>query len=104
MILTTFEQTVLTLVRRIPAGRVSTYALVARALGRPRAVRAVGNALNKNPELGIVPCHRVGRSDGQTGGYRQGSARKRALLAQEGVTLDRHQTVVNLKQALYRFS
>ncbi|OGY52532.1 MAG: hypothetical protein A3J59_04310 [Candidatus Buchananbacteria bacterium RIFCSPHIGHO2_02_FULL_56_16] len=104
MILTNFEQTVLTLVRRIPAGRVSTYALVARALGRPEAARAVGNALHRNPQLVTTPCHRVVRSDGQIGGYRQGSSRKRALLEQEGVTVNRHQSVANFEQALYRFS
>ena len=104
MNLTNFEQTVLALVRRIPAGRVSTYAAIAQVLRRPRAVRAVGNALNKNPQLVTTPCHRVVRSDGQIGGYRQGSAQKRVLLQREGVTVGRHQTVVNFKQVFYHFS
>jgi len=61
-----------------------TYAEVARAIGRPKAARAVGNALNKNrdPE---IPCHRVIRSDGRIGGYNKGTARKMRMLKKENV-------------------
>jgi methylated-DNA-[protein]-cysteine S-methyltransferase len=62
-----------------------TYAALARAAGRPLASRAVGNALHANPRPVTVPCHRVVRSDGTLGGYALGAARKRALLAEEGV-------------------
>lgn len=64
-----------------------TYAEVAAAIGRPRAARAVGNALNKNPFSfeagGDVPCHRVIRSDGSTGGFASGPAAKMRLLKKE---------------------
>lgn len=60
-----------------------TYAAVAAAAGRPRAYRAVGNILNANRDPRI-PCHRVVRSDGTTGGYNRGAATKRRLLREEG--------------------
>lgn len=62
-----------------------TYAQVAAAIGNPRAVRAVGNALNKNPYAPEVPCHRVIRSDGTIGGFASGSSKKEELLRSEGV-------------------
>jgi len=70
-------------VSRIPRGRVMTYKEVAAAAGRPGAWRAVGNVLNKNHDP-KVPCHRVIRSDGRTGGYNRGRANKARLLAREG--------------------
>jgi O-6-methylguanine DNA methyltransferase len=62
-----------------------TYAQVALAIGRPAAVRAVGNALNKNPFAPQVPCHRVVKSDGSLGGFAHGPRAKQALLKNEGV-------------------
>ena len=77
------------LVRRIPAGRVSSYGIIARALGRPGAGRAVGAILRRNPRPGAVPCHRVVCADGRLGGYFGGGqpafSRKALLLAGEGV-------------------
>jgi O-6-methylguanine DNA methyltransferase len=58
---------------------------VAAAIGRPKAMRAVGSACAKNPTALIVPCHRVIRGDGALGGYRWGEERKRRLLESEGV-------------------
>ncbi|MEM1204230.1 MAG: bifunctional DNA-binding transcriptional regulator/O6-methylguanine-DNA methyltransferase Ada [Acidobacteriota bacterium] len=69
--------------RTIPRGETRTYAEVARAIGRPRAVRAVGSACGANPVAIAVPCHRVLRSDGGLGGYRWGLDRKRVLLGLE---------------------
>jgi O-6-methylguanine DNA methyltransferase len=71
----------------VPAGKVTTYAAIARFLKNPRAVRAVGQALNRNPQLIKIPCHRVVCSDGRVGGYFSGSAKKRRLLADEGVRI-----------------
>lgn len=71
--------------KRIPRGRVATYAGVARAIGQPRAARAVGNALNRNPFAPHVPCHRVVRSSLVIGGFTRGSAEKQKLLRREGV-------------------
>jgi AraC family transcriptional regulator of adaptative response/methylated-DNA-[protein]-cysteine methyltransferase len=67
----------------IPRGGLSSYQRLARAIGRPRAVRAVANAVAANPITYLIPCHRVIRSDGTLGGYRWGVACKRALLAWE---------------------
>lgn len=72
---------------KIPRGRVVTYAKVARAIGRPRAARAVGGALRKNPNLITTPCHRVVRSDGRVGEYAGGQRKKIQLLKQEGVEI-----------------
>jgi methylated-DNA-[protein]-cysteine S-methyltransferase len=69
----------------IPEGRITTYGDIAKALGRPGASRAVGRILNKNPNPIVVPCHRVVMSNGSVGGYAFGAARKKALLAKEGL-------------------
>lgn len=82
---TEFERSVYRAVLRIPRGEVRSYAWVARQAGRPGAARAVGNALNKNPFIGIVPCHRVVRSDGSLGGFARGAAAKKRMLSREGI-------------------
>lgn len=79
-----FSERVRNIVSAIPEGRTMTYKEVARAAGRPRAYRAVGNILNKNFDSAI-PCHRVVRSDGTAGGYNRGKKQKRAVLKKEGV-------------------
>lgn len=85
---TPFEQAVYDTLVTIPAGSVLTYAQMAAAIGRPRAARAVGQALARNPHPVAVPCHRVVRSDGALGGYSGagGTSAKRALLEAEGVS------------------
>jgi len=79
-----FERAVLEKTREIPRGEVRPYAWIAREIGKPNAVRAVGSALAKNPVPLIIPCHRVVRSDKSVGNYVFGPAAKRALLAYEG--------------------
>lgn len=76
-------------VKKIPAGRVATYGQVARLAGNPRMSRAVGNALHKNPEPGVIPCHRVVDSQGRlAGAFAFGGKNVQAeLLAAEGVTV-----------------
>lgn len=64
-------------------GEVRSYKWVAAKIGRPRAYRAVGSALNKNPFAPYVPCHRVVRSDGSLGGFARGAAAKNKLLRRE---------------------
>ena len=81
-----FSRKVYQVVRSIPAGQTMTYRQVAALAGRPRAFRAVGNILNKNYEQ-EVPCHRVIRSDGKTGGYNRGVHLKRKILIQEGADI-----------------
>src|SRR5512134_2540850 len=82
--LTPFMRAVYHVVAVIPRGCTMTYAQVARAVGKPGAVRAVGTALNRNPFAPHVPCHRVVRSDGTLGGFAHGTAKKKALLKREG--------------------
>jgi len=77
-----FEDKVFAVVRQIPKGQTMTYKQVAKAAGRPRAYRAVGNILNKNYNP-LIPCHRVIRSDGKLGGYNRGIAIKRKRLRKE---------------------
>ena len=98
--LSQFTQRVYRATCRIPKGQTRSYRWVAARIGRPRAARAVGNALHRNPCLRrawscdcvrrgrqasapCIPCHRVVRADGSLGGYAFGPARKRALLRQE---------------------
>jgi AraC family transcriptional regulator of adaptative response/methylated-DNA-[protein]-cysteine methyltransferase len=71
---------------RIPAGRVASYADVARNIGRPKAFRAVAQACGANPVPVVVPCHRVVASGGKLGGYTGGIDKKLFLLSAEGVT------------------
>ena len=67
----------------IPSGEVRTYATIATRIGAPRAVRAVGTAVGRNPVAVLIPCHRVLRASGGLGGYHWGLGVKRALLARE---------------------
>ena len=80
---TAFQRRVWEELRRIPYGTTRTYAEVARAIGRPTAIRAVARACATNPVSVVVPCHRVVREDGDLAGYRWGIDRKRVLLEQE---------------------
>src|SRR6185436_12638846 len=80
---TVFQRRVWETLRRIPRGETRTYQDIARAIGAPRAVRAVGSACGANPVALAVPCHRAVRTDGGMGGYAWGLQRKRKLLALE---------------------
>jgi AraC family transcriptional regulator of adaptative response/methylated-DNA-[protein]-cysteine methyltransferase len=80
---TAFQQRVWRALREVPAGETVTYAELARRIGAPAAIRAVGSACARNPVAVAVPCHRVLRSNGDLGGYRWGLSRKRALLERE---------------------
>lgn len=73
---------------RIPTGHVTTYSEVANAIGNPRAVRAVGTAIGRNPVSWVIPCHRALRKSGSLGGYHWGLPVKRALLAYETARAD----------------
>ena len=81
---TEFQRRVWRALRRIPAGRTLSYADLARRIGHPTAVRAVGAANGANPVAIFVPCHRVIASDGSLHGYGGGLPRKQWLLAHEG--------------------
>lgn len=97
-----FQKKVLNLVKQIPKGKVTTYKVLARALGKPKVWRAVGNALNKNPKLIKIPCHRVVRSNGQVGGFRLGQRKKIKLLRKEGIEIHKNKAA-NLDKHLYKW-
>jgi len=80
---TNFQIKVWEALLRIPAGSVTTYGHIAKQIGHPTALRAVGSAVGHNPIAVLIPCHRVIRGLGEFGNYRYGAARKKALLAHE---------------------
>jgi methylated-DNA-[protein]-cysteine S-methyltransferase len=86
---TKFQLKVWNYLKTIPKGKVKSYLEVAKAIKKPRAFRAVANAVGKNPYPPIIPCHRVIRSDGSLGGYsaKGGIKKKRLLLASENVKI-----------------
>ena len=84
---TAFQRQVWEKLREIPYGQTASYADVAKALGKPRAVRAVGRACATNPVALVIPCHRVVREDKSLGGYRWGLERKKKLLEKEAADL-----------------
>jgi|TARA_B110000037_G_C16840981_1_gene391763 methylated-DNA-[protein]-cysteine S-methyltransferase len=86
---TIFQLKVWSYLKKIPRGRVKTYSEVAKGIGKPLAVRAVANAIGKNPYAPRIPCHRVIRSDGSLGGYsgKGGIKIKKLLLKKEGIML-----------------
>jgi AraC family transcriptional regulator of adaptative response/methylated-DNA-[protein]-cysteine methyltransferase len=83
---TAFQRRVWQALREVPAGSTTTYTDLARRIGAPRAVRAVGGACAANPIAVAIPCHRVVRTGGDLSGYRWGVERKRALLAREAAS------------------
>lgn len=80
---TAFQRDVWAALRKIPAGKTTSYGALAAAIGRPRSVRAVAQACGANPIAVAIPCHRVIGSDGALTGYHWGVERKRVLLARE---------------------
>lgn len=84
---TKFQLKIWDFLKKIPKGTVKTYSEVAKAIGKPLAVRAVANAIAKNPYPIQIPCHRVIRSDGSLGGYSGvgGVKKKKNLLKREGI-------------------
>ena len=86
---TAFQRQVWAALRRIPFGQTRSYAQIAAEVGRPAAVRAVGNANKRNPLSIITPCHRVVPTSGRLGGYASGWQRKQKLLGTEGIVLSR---------------
>lgn len=90
------------LLRKIPAGKVTTYGDLAKALGNPSASRIIGRILSRNPNPIKVPCHRVVMSDGKLGGYAYGTAKKRGLLEKEGLSFT-NESVSDFMKVRYLF-
>ena len=86
---TKFQLKVWNYLRKIPKGKVKSYLEVAKGIGKPKAFRAVANAVGKNPYPPLIPCHRVIRSDGSLGGYsgKGGIKEKKRLLLKEKANL-----------------
>ena len=82
---TVFQKSVWRALQKISPGQTQSYGEIARAIGRPKAVRAVGGACGANPVPVLIPCHRVLAANGNLGGFSGGLNWKRALLAREGV-------------------
>jgi len=83
-----FAASVLYAAAQVPRGKVTTYKMIAEALGKADSCRAVGSALNKNPDPHLMPCYRVIRSDGRVGGYALGESEKIRLLAVDGIAVE----------------
>lgn len=81
-----FKEKVYNAAKQISKGRVATYKVIAHAIGKPKAARAVGNVLNKN-YLKEVPCHRIICSDGRVGGFNGGTELKIKKIKEEGVVV-----------------
>ncbi|MFH1401033.1 MAG: MGMT family protein [Nanoarchaeota archaeon] len=95
----TFSQRCYDVLRKVPKGRVTTYAQIARALDT-RAYRAVGQAMHRNPRAPSVPCHRVVASDGSLGGFASGPEAKIRMLRMEGVQVEGGR-IVDFKKVFY---
>ncbi len=100
--MTLFQKKVYELLKKIPKGSVSTYTDIAKMIKNPKAVRAVGTALSKNPHLISIPCHRVVKNTGEIGQYATGTAKKIELLKKEGVEIISNK--VDLKKYKHNFN
>ena len=94
---TKFQINVWNYLKKIPKVKLRTYSQVAKAINKPLAVRAVANAICKNPFPPIIPCHRVVRSDGSLGGYcgKGGVTTKKVLLKKEKIHLKQLLNYIN---------
>ena len=97
----TFNQQCYALLKLIPEGYVVTYGDIAHALGT-KAYQAVGNAMARNPNPIVVPCHRVVKNNGDIGNYAFGIAKKIELLNNEGIRTE-HEKIANFKQVHFQF-
>ena len=100
MLSRSFSQNCYALLKQVPKGKVTTYKALAEALGT-KAYRAVGTAMNKNPNAPRVPCHRVVNTNSSVGNYALGAAKKIALLKEEGVEMNNKR--IDLEKFGYTF-
>lgn len=95
-----FDESVYRVLMQVPVGNVTTYKMIACALGKPMSSRAVGNALGRNPDPDGPPCYRVIKSDGSLGGYAGGIPEKIRRLRADGITV-KDGRVVYLEKVLF---
>jgi len=86
----------------VPEGKITTYGELAKAVGIKNGQRAVGRIMNKNPYPGIIPCHRVVKSDGKVGGYAFGQQVKINMLSKEGIKI-KEDKILDWENTVYRF-
>lgn len=98
-----FMNSVLSIVRKIPKGKVTTYGEIAEDLGGKKFARAVGTALKRNPCVVKIPCHRVVCSDGSIGGYKNGINEKIRLLEKEGIKI-RDKKILDFEKVMFKIS
>ncbi|MCX7779007.1 MAG: MGMT family protein [Patescibacteria group bacterium] len=101
--LTKFQQKVYNLLKKIPKGQVTTYKILAEAIGRPRNWRQIGKILSQNPNLKDFPCFRVIKSNGRVGGYSRGIKQKITFLRKNGIIIKKDR-IVNLESCLFKFN
>ncbi len=89
------------LLKKVPRGKVTTYGAIARVL-KSKAYRAVGNAMNKNPDAPKFPCHRVVKNNGEIGGFASSTKNKIKMLRREGIEIINEK--IDLGKYLYRFN
>ena len=99
--MTTFQSDCYEALKKVPKGKVITYAGLARMIGRPKAHRAVGSAMNKNPYAPQVPCHRVVKSNGDLGGFATDIEVKIKRLQEEGVMVSDNK-IVDFRSTLFK--
>lgn len=95
-----FNERCYVILKKVPRGKVTTYREIAKVL-KSKAYRAVGTAMNKNPDSPRIPCHRVVNSDGSIGGFALGTKKKIQLLKKEGIEIKNGK--IDLKKYLYKF-
>lgn len=100
--MTEFQNKCYKTLKRVPKNKITTYKDLAKAIGHPKAYRAVGTAMNKNPFAPKVPCHRVINSNGELGQFAFGKKAKQALLQKEGLVIELGK-VVAFKKHLFSF-
>lgn len=88
-----FSKRILTLTKKIPRGKITTYQILSKKAGFPKAYRACGSVLNKNLNLIVVPCHRVVKSDGSIGDFAKGKSFKKKLLEKEGIKIKKDKII-----------
>jgi methylated-DNA-[protein]-cysteine S-methyltransferase len=96
-----FNEQCYELLKKVPKGRVTTYKEIANALGN-KAYRAVGNAMNRNKDSPLIPCHRCVNSNGEVGGYVFGIKNKISMLTKEGIEIKKGK-IMNFDKVLFSF-
>lgn len=97
----TFSERCYSLLKKVPAGKITTYKALAEALDT-KAYRAVGTAMNKNPYAPKVPCHRVVKSSGEVGEFASGTKNKVEMLEKEGIPI-KDNKIQDFERFLYKF-